>query len=164
MYQVIFPMTQYFKEPMLKKMIMYFILNMIKYLHTQTKIPLQLITVLSFLTTCFNLSSKPFEIDNILFKDVVLHCTQLCEEDVFTVLSLLFINGGTFEKDLNDERVTHLICKAASGVSKTRVSSFLLVLTLKIPSLYLQLHDFKIQKLKLSLNMKKSLTFVTIKY
>ncbi|KAL1454186.1 hypothetical protein WDU94_010466, partial [Cyamophila willieti] len=61
------------------------------------------------------LDPKPFEIDNILLKDVVLHCTGLCEEDMFTVLSMLFINGGAFEKDLHSEEVTHLICSAASG-------------------------------------------------
>ncbi|KAI5697892.1 hypothetical protein M8J77_003522, partial [Diaphorina citri] len=52
------------------------------------------------------LEPKPFEIDNTLFKDVVLHCTQLCEEDMFAILSMLFINGGTYEKDLNEEKVT----------------------------------------------------------
>ncbi|XP_026686254.1 PAX-interacting protein 1-like [Diaphorina citri] len=66
---------------------------------------------------------KPFEIDNTLFKDVVLHCTQLCEEDMFAILSMLFINGGTYEKDLNEEKVTHLICNAASGPKYEHVLS-----------------------------------------
>uniref|UniRef100_A0A8D8S037 PAX-interacting protein 1 n=1 Tax=Cacopsylla melanoneura TaxID=428564 RepID=A0A8D8S037_9HEMI len=61
------------------------------------------------------LDPKPFEIDNILLKDIVLHCSGLSEEDMFTVLSVLFINGGAFEKDLNSEKVTHLICNVASG-------------------------------------------------